>query len=441
MSLHLIELHDHAISIRAPDHTLLARSPGFANIAGGAPVYGDAARQRARLHPREHFTQFWTQLNLDPLPVKHRQIRHAADLAHGHLAALTQPLQFPDGAIIGVPGTYNRNQLAVLLGIVRQLSFDAVGLIDLALLQAAASPANECVILDLQLHQAVLSRFRRVDGHLAREQVVAVPFAGLLALQEAWTGLITDEFILQSRFDPLHTAETDQYVYDRLDQWIATLLDQDKALLEINMKGTVHQAWLTRAQLEQRAQAVYARIAAELAALRGPDTVLHVRANQLYLPGLAQSFPGLVALDDDAAMAACLQHIDFIRRPPDKLQFITRLPLANAAPSVPPPQLRRPTHVLFNHSALPLPAGRIMFGAAPADVQSTRVVPLPPESGIDGGIALVRNTRGLQLEVHTNAPVSVNGVPAQQNQMLALGDLMRIGEAAELRLILVEQGT
>lgn len=440
MSLHLIELHDHAISVRAPDHTLLARSPGFANIAGGAPVYGDAARQRARLHPREHFTQFWAQLNLDPLPLKHRQIRHAADLAHGHLAALTQPLQIADGAIIGAPGTYNRNQLAVLLGIVRQLPFDAVGLVDLALLQAAASPADECVVLDLQLHQAVLSRFRRVDGHLAREQVVAVPFAGLVALQEAWTSLITEEFILQSRFDPLHTAETDQYVYDRLEQWIATLLEHDKALLEINMKGTVHQAWLTRAQLEQRAQTVYSRIAAELAGLRGPETVLHVRANQLYLPGLAQSFPGLIALDDDVAMAACLQHLDYIRRPPDKLQFITRLPLANATPAVPPPQLRRPTHVLFNHNALPLPAGRITFGAAPADVPSARVVPLPSASAIDGGVALSRNARGLQLETHTRVPVTVNGVPAQPDQMLALGDVVRIGDAAELRLILVEQG-
>jgi hypothetical protein len=439
VSLHLIELHDHGVSVRAPDHTLLVRSPGFANIASGSPVFGDAARQRARLHPREHFTQFWSQLNLDPLPVKHRQIRHAADLAHGHLAALTQPLHMNDGAIIGAPGTYNRNQLAVLLGIVKQLPFDAVGLVDLALLQAAASGAEESAILDLQLHQAVLSRFRRVDGHLTREQVVAVPFAGLVALQEAWTSLITEEFILQSRFDPLHTAETDQYVYDRLEQWIGMLLEQDRALLEINMKGTVHQAWLERAQLEQRAQAVYARIAAELASLRGPGTALHVRAQHLYLPGLAQSFPGVIALDDDAAMAACVQHLDYIRRPPDRLQFITRLPLTDAAPIAAPQPVRRPTHVLFNHSALPLPAGRIVFGSAPQDLQGARVVPLPSTNTGDGGIALVRGARGLQLELHTAVPVTVNGAPAQHDQMLSLGDTVRIGDT-ELRLILVEQG-
>lgn len=439
MSLHLIELHDHAISVRAPDSSIVARSPGFANIAGGTPLFGEAARQRARLHPREHFTQFWSQLSLDPLPVKNRHFRHAADLAHGHLSALTQPLQMTGGAVIGAPGTYNRNQLAVLLGIVGACKFDAVGLVDLALLQAAASGADDCVIVDLQLHQAVLSRFRKVDGHLAREQVVAVPYAGLVALQEAWTGLITDEFILQSRFDPLHTAETDQYVYDRLDQWIAALLNEERVLLEINMKGTVHQAWLQRAQLEQRAQSVYARIAVELASLRGPDTALHVRANQIYLPGLAQALPGLIALDDEAAMSACLQHLDYIRRPPDKLQFIARLPLVDAAFSAPARQvLRRPTHVLFNHSALPLPAGRLTFGAAQQGAESARVVPLPDVA--DGSISLVRNARGLQLEMHTQAIVTCNGNAAQQGQALTLGDVLRVGNGTELRLILVEQG-
>lgn len=440
MSLHLIELHDHAISVRAPDHTQLARSPGFANIAGTAPVFGEEARLRARLNPREHFNQFWMQLNLDPLPVRNRHFRHAADLAYGHLSQLTQPLQMQDGAVIGVPGSYNRNQLAVLLGIVRQLSFAAVGLVDLALLQAAASPADDCIILDLQLHQAVLSRVRRSDGHLVREQVITVPYAGLLALQEAWTGLITEEFILQSRFDPLHTAETDQYVYDRLDQWLAALLEHDRVLLEINMKGTVHQAWVTRAQFEQRAQAVYARIAAELAGLRGPDTALHVRTNQLYLPGLAQSFPGLLALDEDVAMAACLRHLEHIRRPADKLQFVTRLPLEGAARTAPAPQVRRPTHVLLNHSALPLLSGRTTFGTAPANVDSARVVPLPAETGLDGGIALLRTPRGVQLEVRTQAAVSCNDAPAQDGQMLALGDRVRVGSGIELHLIHVEAG-
>ena len=434
MSLHLIELQDHALSVRTPD-AVLARSPGFANIAGGAPLFGDAARARARLHPREHFNQFWSQLNLDPLIVKNKFFRHAADLAHSHLAELTQALVMPEGAVIAAPSSYNRNQLAVLLGIVKQCSFAATGLVDLALLQAATTGSAECIIIDLQLHQAVLSRFATREGYLVKEQTIAVPFAGLVTLQEAWTGLITEEFITQSRFDPLHAAESDQYVHDRLEQWIAATLDNDKALLEINMKGVVHQALVTRAQLEQRAQPVYERIARELAGLRSANTDLIVRESQFHLPGLAQRLTGLRPLDDDAAMVACVQHFDYIRRPADRLQFITRLPLVGSAQSAPIGVTRQPSHVLFKHRALPLAAGKLLFGTPPADLTGARVLQLP----FSGYVALVRTARGVQLEVHASTSVLCNGKPAQDGQILALGDTLQLPDT-ELRLIVVEQG-
>lgn len=439
MNPHLIELQDHAVSVRTAD-ALLARSPGFANIAGNAPVFGDAARAQARLHPREHFNQFWSQLSLDPLAVKNRHFRHTADLAHRHLASLTQQLQFANGAIIAAPSSYNRNQLAVLLGIVKQCAFDAVGLVDLALLQAAGSPADACIIVDLQLHQAVLSSFRKTAGHLVKEQVVSVPFAGLLALHEAWTGLITDEFIQQSRFDPLHTAETDQFVYDNLEQWIAASQTNAKVLLEINLKGTVHQAHLTRAQFEQRAQTLFARINKELDALRGPGTAVHIRESQLHLPGLTQSIPGLLALDDELLMASCLQHLDHIRRPADKLQFITRLPLSGVVNAPTPQPLRQPTHVLFKHKALPLTSSRLLFGTPPAGLDTARVLPVPATAGFSGAAALVRSARGVQLEVFGGAPVFCNGQPAYDGQTLALGDTVRLGQGPELQLIIVEQG-
>lgn len=438
MSAHLIELHDHAISVHTRD-AVLARSPGFANIAGGNPVFGEAARLQARLHPREHFNQFWSQLSLDPLAVKNKYFRHTADLAHRHLATLTQPLQIAGDAVIAAPGSYNRTQLAVLLGIVKQCAFSATGLVDLSLLQAAGSPADDCIIVDLQLHQAMLSSFRKTDGHLVKERGVTVPFAGLLALHEAWTGLITDEFILQSRFDPLHTAETDQFVYDNLEQWIAASLTNDKVLLEINLKGAVHQARVARAQFEQRAETVFARIAKELAGLRGPATAVHIRASQLQLPGLVQSIPGLLALNDEVLMATCLQHLDYIRRPADKLQFITRLPLTGLV-SAPPPQPRLPTHVLFNHKALPLPSGRLLFGSPPAGLDSIRVLPLAVASGFSGAAALVRTAHGVQLELHTKVPVFCNGVPALNGQPLVLGDTLQLGQGSELQLIVVEPG-
>jgi hypothetical protein len=433
---HLIELKDPGISVRS-QHEVLSSSPGFANIATRTPVFGEEARQLARLHPRQNFTQFWAQLSLDPLALKNPHFRHAADLAHTHLDHLTKGLDFEHGAIIAAPSNYSRNQLGVLLGVVKQSSFAAVGLVDLALLQAAGSDAEECIIIDLQLHQAVLTSFRRIDGQLVKDRVVQVPASGLLALQDAWTGMIADEFIRQSRFDPQHNAETEQFVYNQLPEWLGASQKQHELLLEINHKGTVHQAQVTREHFDQRARLIFTRIAHELDNVRTPQSALHTAAANMSLPGLSQYLPGLIALDEDSTMAACVRHLDHIRRQPDNLNFVTRLPLDNVtrAAAVTSLQSRLPTHVLFRHKAIPLPLGRLLFGTAPTGVDCARIVPVPEFRG--GALALTRTPRAVQLELYLDG-VQYNGQPATSGQPLMLGDQLQLADGPLLQLIAVE---
>jgi hypothetical protein len=433
--LSLIELRDQSLSVRN-ESALLAQSPGFANIAGESPVFGEAARQQARLHPRHTFNQFWAQLNLDPLPLKSKHFRHAADLAYSHLDSLTRPLPL-DEVVIAVPGSYTRNQLAVLLGIVKQCAFTTVGLVDLALLQAAQSAAEDCLIIDFQLQQAVLSTFRRVDGQLVRDRVVQLQSCGLIALQDSWLNLISDEFVRQSRFDPQRSAETEQFVANQLATWIAACQANGEVTLEVNLRGTVQQARLTLPQFEQRVQALFARLTAEIDQLRNPGTVLYTSASHVNLPGLTHYIPGLITLEDDVAMATVLEQLDHIRRAPDNLQLVTRLPLDGLSTvRAPAPQLKVPTHLLFNHRALLLPPGRLSLGAPPAQLESARIVPL---NGFDGAVTLLRNAKGVQLELHTSEPVLRNGVLAQSGQMLVMGDTLQLGaNGPHLQLIVVE---
>jgi hypothetical protein len=439
---HLIELKDPGISVRTAGE-LLAQSPGFANIANKLPVFGEDARQMARLHPRQTFNQFWSQLSLDPLALKNNFFRHSADLAHSHLDQLTKSMVFEHGAIIAAPSNYNRAQLAVLLGIVKQCAFDAVGLVDLALLQASSTDADSCIIIDLQLHQCVLTSFRKIDGQLVRDRMIQVPASGLLALQDAWSNMITDEFIRQCRFDPHHNAETEQYVYNQLPQWIEQSQRQNELLVEINHRGTVYQAHLTRAQFDQRSRTILARIGKELEPLRTPDTALHTTASHMGLPGVTLHLPGLIALDDDSTMVACIRHLDDIRRPADNLHFITRLSLhtpsqATAHTMIPALQNRLPTHVLFRHKALPLPTGRLVFGTPPAGLDAARIVPLP-ELTAGRAVALVRTARELLLEVYGPVPVLLDGNPVQHGQNVTLGNLLQLGpNGPALQLIMVE---
>mgnify|MGYP002628635786 CR=1 FL=1 len=440
MNPSLIELHDHNLSVRDASG-ILAQSPGFASIAGKQPLFGDSARQQARLHPRHSLNQFWGQLSLDPLLVKTPHFRHSADIAHKHLEHLTANLDLREGAVLAVPSNYTRSHLAVLLGVVKQCAFAPVGLIDQSLLQAAGTPGDECIVIDLQLHQAVLTRFRKVDGMLVKDAIVQVPASGMQALQDAWTNMITDEFLRQCRFDPKHNAETEQYLYNQLDSWIQRCRQAPELIVEINHQGSLHQARLTIDHFNARSTAVFRRILKELDTMRGAQTALHVRSSTVGLPGLAQTLPGVIAVDEDLLVTQCVTNLDAIKRPTDSLQFITRLPLnipvGTTASSAAVPQ-RLPTHVLFEHRAIPLPLGSLAFGQAPAPAEVARLLPVPASS-MSGHVIVNRQARQVVLELLTPDPVLCNGTAATNGMTLALGDNLQLGNARTiLQLIQVE---
>lgn len=439
MSSPLITLQDHDVRVLTPDD-LLARSPGFAHIAAAAPVFGEAARQQARLHPRQSFNQFWAQLSLDPLPVKNKYFRHTADLAHGHLLSLGTALPRQLASVIAVPSHYTRSQLGVLLGLLRSTNIPVNGLVDFALLQAMASDAQaeSCIIVDLQLHQTVLAQFRRVDGQMQRERVLQVPASGLLSLQDAWTNFIADEFIRQTRFDPKHNAEVEQYLYNQLDGWLTTLQTRHELVIDLDHKGVLHQAQIRSEGFAQRARPVFERIRKELDQLRTPDTAIHILRSQLQLPGLTAVLDGIEGLDDERLLDSFITHGDRIRSNPEQLQHVTRLPLqVSTGQGRSKSSVRQPTHVLAGARAVPLPQGRLVFGTA-AGTDAARVLPL---AGLAPGSALVlhRTRTQLLLELQDLDSARVNDAAVNSGIALQLGDRIDAGNgAALLHLIEVE---
>ena len=334
MSVHIIELNDRNVCLRNQD-AILVQSPGFANIADKAPVFGEDARRVARLHPRQTFTQFWSQLSLDPLVNSNKHFRHQADLAFAHLNTIAQAHEIKDEIIFAVPSNYNRTQLSILLGLVKSCSFDAAGLVDIPLLAVGNSGQPEhTVYLDIQLHQSVLTSFARADGKVVRNKVVQIPGTGLLALHDAWANMITDEFIKQSRFNPQHNAETEQYVYNQLETWLDRTMQDNEILLEINNKGSVYQARVNRGHFEQRTRNIITRIKTELDNLAGGDCALHVHEHHANLPGLGLYLDSISAVRDTLLMEKCLEHIAQIRGEPGNLNFVTSLPATGSVTGV-----------------------------------------------------------------------------------------------------------
>lgn len=433
--MNLIELNDHRLILRN-EQGVLAESPGFANIAGNEPVFGEAARRMARLYPREHFSQFWHQLSLDPLSIKTRYFRHHADIAYQQLKLLCAGLSPGDKVLVAAPANYNRAQLGVLLGLLNQTGLQVEGLVDHMLLQAAGTGADDCLVLDLQLHQAVLASYRKVEDSFVRDRVLQIPGAGLLALQDAWSGAVIEAFLQQSRFDPTHSAETEQYIANQLDHWLQASSAQRELLLEINLAGSVHQARLNQDQLVQRSRSLFARIAEELPQLQTGRSSLHAPAALLALPGFTAVFPGVSAIAEEAALANALHHQRALVRSPQALGFITRLPLDTAQSMVATAPARQPSHVLYQHQAIALPLGRLALGTPPELLECARVLSVP---GLAGGIVLNRTMRGVTVEVHGQQRLRCNNEPAVSGQSLKLGDVLQIdNHDAVLQLILVE---
>lgn len=440
MSVHIIELNDRNVRLRNQDEVLV-QSPGFANIASKQPIFGEEARRVARLHPRQTFSQFWSQLSLDPLANANNFFRHQADLAFAHLNDIAGRHDLTDDVIFAVPSNYNRNQLSILLGLVQSCEFDAAGLVDLPLLAAGHSGQPEqTVYLDIQLHQSVLTTFSQADGKIARNKVVQIPGTGLLAMQDAWANMVTDEFISQSRFDPRHNAETEQFVYNQLEEWIERALEHNEILMEINNKGSVYQARINQGHFEQRVRNIYTRIRTELENLVGSQYLVHVHEDHDTLPGLGLYLNNVSAVEDAQLLDRYRSNLDYIQGEPGALSFVTSLPASGAgqAAAMPTGDASTPTHVLVDHRAFALPASiRYGDGFNAGGVNGQAV--LVGATGNSGELDLTRENNGVQLQCREDGGITVNGKAVTPGTSLNAGDVIGIaGSTTHLQLIQVE---
>jgi hypothetical protein len=247
--MHIVEINDAGIVVSHGEHVLL-ESPGYAVVDGDQILVGEAAVKRSRLNPRASYDQFWEQLSLEALPKRHVRAQHHADLAYQHLSALWAQVEANASEMIfAVPGSFNTQQLGLLLGIAKACAMRATGLVDAATAAASTMQAAGTLWhLDAQLHRIVLTE---LDAHtdLARTSVHDVARRGLVALREAWTNAIANAFLREARFDPMHRAESEQALYDRLPEWLACFKEQSSAVLDLKTRHRTQRLSLQRTRL------------------------------------------------------------------------------------------------------------------------------------------------------------------------------------------------
>ena len=322
----------------------------------------------------------------------------------------------PEQVIFSVPGSYSEEQLSMLLGIAGACPFTAVGLVDTAVAAAAAVAATgDYQHIDMHLHQTVITRLN-VGENVARTAVESIDETGLNKLHTLAAGLIADLFIQQSRFDPLHNAETEQALYNQLPACLRTLKERKETMLEIAYRNATHQAKLSRETLLQKLQPVYSKLREYIT----PSLPCIISDRMADLPGLIDILPETYIIKPETVFENCRKYEDYIRSSGPDLRFITSLPAADdrgqseqPAPVKQETTSKIATHILFRNDAYPI-GNNIIYLTGTGNISEVE-----PDDVL---CSIVAKNGSVML---TAAPVDqalVNGKPAIQSMEVRPGD-------------------
>ena len=218
MSTLALEIVDAGLVARSePRPQPTEPSPGYAALDGERLIVGKRAQSRARREPRRTHHRFWDSLDLAPLGRPFPDGMTRADLVHAHLSSIWESQRHAiHSVLLAVPGHVSNEQLGLLLGIARACEMPVSGMVDSAVAAASTLALQGPVIhVDLLLHRAVATELS-AGAVLERRRVETAEDAGLIAFHEALAQGVARSFVAQTRFDPLHAAESEQALFDRL---------------------------------------------------------------------------------------------------------------------------------------------------------------------------------------------------------------------------------
>ncbi len=414
------------------------QSPGYALLQGEDYTFGNGARMRARLHPRDINTRYWWQLGTAPLQPALGPARHTADLAHQHLLQLHREADEPSELTLAVPGSMTREQLSLLLGIVKQCPFQAVGLVNRSVALGSLCGAGGAVFhLEIQLHQALLTRIDAEGDTAHLRTTTPLPGCGLLQLQERIVELISADFVKQSRFDPRRKAATEQELYDALPGVLQNLRDAS----ECNIEVSGYRARINREDLRAAGETLFASAKQCLAARTAEDRLLADPLTAL-LPGLADALPGIEILAQDALPTAMrAQQSQIVQRtealhlfsalpylPTDTLQGTAQLAGFVQATAV-PDQERLTSNLTTQKTEPPTPTHYLQAGRARP--LTTAAVEIHP------GLSLCLESNACLLRDNVGS-ATVNDTAHRREQALSIGDVIALDGVEIARLIAVE---
>lgn len=435
------------------ERRIVYRQPGFALLDGKDLVIGNAAFRRARIDPRGIQHRYWSQMSVEPLSDRRFEHLSAADLASRQLEDLWSAAG-GDGndVVIAVPPYLSNDRLGLLLGIAADLGMPVAGMVDAAVAATRREYINAVPVhIEMGLHAATLTRIGQ-DGMATSERTEVLDDCGVYALYDTWLRVVAEAFVNQSRFDPLHAAETEQMVLDQLARWLADASHQASVVLELDYGGLSHRAEVETLTLINAVAPVYQAIASRLRALyrAGETPALQVTDRVARLPGLTEHLKARVggevfALEAGATARGALARLGDAEPGAGGVSLRRKLPWDQSAFTVDVPDsgdgdAGAPTHLLFHSTAYAVNKKPLVLGSQVGDGE--RALVLDAEMpGLSRRHCSVSISEGRCIvEDHSRYGTFLNGHRISGSTVLQVGDSLRIGSPGfEFQLITTDE--
>jgi hypothetical protein len=432
-------------------------SPGFALPEKRDLLVGKVAESKAHLLPRQIINNFWDHLSTDPLEQPGAHVpQSTAEIAYNHLDFIWKHIQqYGNEVIIAVPGFYSRQELGLLLGIANELSIPVRGFMPLALATSPDSkPGKMILYLDVHLHRLEVTYLMQGTQLTLADSVTGTE-KGLIYLYKQWAEAIGQEFVDNTRFDPLHQAASEQKLYHRLPGILFNLQHSPSISFDMTGGSRSYGITLSRDLIVRKAEPVYVEIRQLIEGLRSQHgenetpVVLQLTHRLARLPGCKEFFTGIkdaeiFELEKGAGARGCLEIWRRLSDQSDdgKISFFSSRPF----PRVRSPHDRAqavddyinvyPTHLLFRSIAYRISENPLYFGD---DLESknpgVRAGKTSDEISSVYFSVQLREREVVLKNLNTNGTY-VNETLISGSTVLQLGQTLRVGASGEtLQLI------
>ncbi len=450
MGLLAADINDAGITVLNED-AVLYREPGFALLEDDGLTTGNSAFLNARVKPRRIHDHYWSNLRTDPLPDQRFRHLSAADLVNRQLEQIRDKVSgHGDRMVVAVPPYMDNENLGLFLGICNEVGLPVIALIDAAVAATRRQYMDATPIhVDISLHSALLTRVGQ-SGQAQVEKNAVVEAGGLIALYEAWMRTISDAFVQQSRFDPLHTAESEQMLLNHIPRWLDAAAGGGTVELQMEYSGLSHKAELDALVLIAAAAPVYQRIVSQLRALYRADETpaIQLTDRAARMPGLADMLKARIGgevflLESTATARGLLARCRDLQAGDSRISLVRKLPWDQVAVSVEASSASsaggRPTHLLLDDTAYPINDQPLNLGTQM--VAGERWVDLQQDMpGVSRRHCALQMENGqCVVRDFSRYGTFLNGHKMDGSAVLQTGDVIRLGTPGyELRLIATE---